>query len=62
MFDKFRKKAEEQKLKENNEKLWKPPEPTVDEPVPYISFENLRPLPNPEEFIKKFPDLIDGKR
>jgi len=49
-------------LKENNEKLWKPPEPTVDEPVPYISFENLRPLPNPEEFIKKFPDLIDGKR
>lgn len=60
IFEKYRKQAEEIKVKENQANLWKPPEPEINIPVPYISFEHLRPLPDPERFIKDFPDIIEG--
>lgn len=59
-FEKYMKKAEQQKIKENNEKLWKKPEEEHDEPVPYIDFEHLRPLKDPEQFIKEFHKLTEG--
>lgn len=60
-FQKYMKKAEQDKIKENNEKLWKKPEEEVDDPVPYIDFEHLRPLKDPEQFIKDFHKLTEGK-
>lgn len=59
-FEKYMKKAEQQKLKENNEKLYKKPQEEVDDPVPYIDFEHLRPLKDPEQFIKEFHKLTEG--
>lgn len=60
VFEKYRKKAELEKIKENQEKIWKKPDPEVDEPVPCIAFDHLRPLEDPEEFIKQFANEIEG--
>lgn len=60
-FEKYRKKAEQDKIKENQEKLWKRPEPEIDEPVPCIAFDHLRPLDNPEQFIKEFDQLMESR-
>lgn len=61
VFEKYMKKAEQLKIKENNEKVFKKPVEEVDDPVPFIDFEHLRPLKNPEQFIKDFDKLIEGR-
>ena len=55
-YEKFRKEAEGDKVRENKGKLWKPEEPVALVPVPYIGYEKLRPLSDPEKFIVDFPD------
>jgi len=59
-YEKFRKAAEEIKLRENQGKLWKPEEPVALVPVPYVSHEKLRPLADLEKFIVDFPDDIES--
>lgn len=59
IFEKFRKKKEEEHKKENQDNLWKPPPPEVNEKVPYIDFEHLRPLKDPEHFVNHFDEICD---
>lgn len=61
VFDKFRKKAEEEDNKKNQDALWKKPPEPVNEPVPYINFDHLRQLDDPEGFAKQFPSLVEGR-
>lgn len=60
VFERYRKKAEADKMKENQAKLWKKPEVEVNEPVPCIAFDHLRPLDDADQFVKDFSSIMDG--
>lgn len=60
-MQKMRKKNGEEVAEQKKAELWKRPVKPKDEPVPFVSFEHLRPLDDAEKFMREFPDQIEGK-
>lgn len=60
-MQKQRKKNGEEVAEQKKAELWKRPVKPRDEPVPFVSFEHLRPLDDAEKFMREFPDQIEGK-
>lgn len=56
----MRKKNGEEVAEQKKAEIWKRPVKHRDEPVPFVSFEHLRPLDDAEKFMREFPDQIEG--
>lgn len=60
-MQKMRKRNEEEVMVKKKEEIWKRPVKPKDEPVPFVSFDHLRPLDDAEQFMTEFPEEIERR-